>query len=79
MTVVWGVLGILFIMSLFPMQEISDNGRLKRDFAFTQKYKVTNNCGRHSQIDTETTLAQMLPVIIFGAGLLLAFKDKTKK
>ena len=83
MKVVWVVLGILLVMSLFPMRETTDGGTLKRGFAFTQRLQTPVHGGSqyttwYSKVDLETTLAQMLPVVILGVGFVLAFRDKKK-
>lgn len=76
MTVIWVVLSILFVMSLFPVRIVSERDS-SRGFAFKQRLRLSyGRVSRHSKIDLEETIGQMLPVIILGTGLFLALKDK---
>jgi len=71
MTVIWIVLSILLVMSLFVVVRIGDNGyRTQLSFVLFYSYNP------HYKVDLEATISSMLPVIILGAGLVLAFKDK---
>jgi hypothetical protein len=79
MNVVWAVLSILFALSLFPMRETTDGHALKRGFAYTQKIQIPENgAALYSKIDAETTIFQMLPVVIMGVALILGFGDKIR-
>ncbi len=75
MTVILVVLSVLFVMSLFPVRIVSERDS-RRGFAFKQRLRLSH--GRvafHSKIDLETTVGQMLPIVILGAGLVLVFRD----
>lgn len=74
--VIFIALSVLFVMSLFPMWESAIVNSVHRGFVFKQKIKLsTNSTIYDSKIDIETTIGQMFPIIILGAGLVLAFKN----
>ena len=76
--VLWVVIIIVCLMALFPVRG-SDNGERGRGFLFYET--ITAKSGERSMtfkagVDLETLIAQMIPVIAVGTGLIITFKDK---
>lgn len=82
MNALWIGLSIVLLMSLLPVRESAGGGVYRsRGFAFHHKiakYGPYDNKETYyyTKIDLETTIGQMLPVIILTSGLILALKDK---
>ena len=73
--VMWIVLVIITLMALFPIKEVSSLGVRGRTFLYANE----STFGAHTtsaNVDLETTIAQMIPIITIGAGLFIFFKDR---
>ena len=79
MKVLWIVVVIVCLMALFPVKEAAD-GMRGRGFVYTEKISVPTGSDGSSTfsagVDLETLIAQMIPVIAIGAGLMISLRDK---
>ena len=78
MKVLWIVVVIVCLMVLFPVRE---GGHSERARGFLYYDKITVRRGELSitfkaGVDLETLIAQMIPVIAIGAGLMISLRDK---
>jgi hypothetical protein len=79
--VLWVVIAIICLMALFPIRASNDGVRA-RGFLYHEKITIHRNQCSFSYsagVDLATLIAQMLPVLAVGAGLIVSLHGKNGK
>lgn len=80
LTVLWVTIGIVVLLSLFPVRNLQGLGN-KRGFLFKETVTFKWQDGKHkthANILLGTLIAQMIPFLAIGTGLIITLKDKKK-
>ncbi len=73
----WIVIVIICLMALFPVKGSENSGRA-RGFVYSETISIKHGEAMHTfkaGVVLETLIAQMIPVIAIGAGLIVKYKD----
>jgi hypothetical protein len=81
--VLWVTIGILALISMFPVRQAGTVGERNfyraRGFFLNQRLENSPRTYYYTNIDLETMIAQMIAFAIIGTGLIITLKDKKDK
>jgi hypothetical protein len=83
LVVLWVTIGIVVALSLFPVRHspapVPGMGFRGRGFLFENKLTLRSGqmkVEHNSYVDLQTVIAEMIPFVIIGTGLIITLKDK---